>query len=461
MNQKRVLSFILSFVLLVGLLFGNQTDVQAANKKKTLNVTNISLSVGQSRKLTVSNAKRVKWTSSKKSVVSVSKKGKIKAKKAGKATVSANVSGKKWKCNVVVNKSSAKKKDILIAYFSQTGTTKAVAEKIQKLTGGDLLRIREKNKYTSNYNKLTQIAKKELKRKAKQDITTEARNMKSYDVVYVGYPIWWGTTPRVVNSFLEKYNLKGKTVIPFCTSGGDDIDGSLADLKRSCKGANFKEGYTADYGSKLEIRKWLTKIGELGTASNDKNTEAVKNNTADQNPINTQTPDMTSTSTPTTVPSTEHKILVAYFSWSGTSEKIAQNIILQTGADSFRIERATPYSMDYNETAYGDAKVEAETNARPPIREPLASIAQYDKIVVCYPIWWHTAPMTVGTFLESYDLTGKSIYPVSQSASMDTSQYEQSVAFIRDCAKGANVDNGIFTKDDSVIQQYIMNTVLK
>lgn len=190
MNQKRVLSFILSFVLLVGLLFGNQTDVQAANKKKALNVTNISLSVGQSRKLTVSNAKGVKWTSSRKSVVSVNKKGKIKAKKAGKATVSANVSGRKWKCNVVVNKSSAKKKDILIAYFSQTGTTKAVAEKIQKLTGGDLLRIREKNKYTSNYNKLTQIAKKELKWKAKPDITTEARNMKSYDVVYVGYPIW-------------------------------------------------------------------------------------------------------------------------------------------------------------------------------------------------------------------------------------------------------------------------------
>ena len=69
--------------------------------------------------------------------------------------------------------------------------------------------------------------------------------------------------------------------------------------------------------------------------------------------------------------------------------------------------------------------------------------------------------MTVGTFLESYDLTGKTIYPISQSASMDTSQYEESVEFIRNCAKGAVVENGIFTKDDAQIRSYIQNTVLK
>lgn len=138
----------------------------------------------------------------------------------------------------------------------------------------------------------------------------------------------------------------------------------------------------------------LTKIGEWGTASNDKNNEAVDDNTTDQNPVNTQIPDITPTHlpvitpipTPMTPPSTNKKILVAYFSWSGTSERIAQNIISQTGADSFRIERETPYSTDYNETAYGDAKVEAETNARPPIKNPLAFVVQYDKIVVCYPI---------------------------------------------------------------------------
>ena len=165
------------------------------------------------------------------------------------------------------------------------------------------------------------------------------------------------------------------------------------------------------------------------------------------------------TVTPTSTSDNTGKVLVAYFSWSGTSERIAKNIIEQTGADSFRIEREIPYSSDYQTTAYGDAKTEADTNARPAIKDPLQSVAQNDKIIVCYPIWWHTAPMTVGTFLESYDLIGKKIYPVSQSASMDKSQYDESVTFIKGCAKGATVDDGIFSKNTTEIQTYISRII--
>ena len=176
-----------------------------------------------------------------------------------------------------------------------------------------------------------------------------------------------------------------------------------------------------------------------------------------QEPTVTATPEITEAPTqePTVTPTPqENKILVAYFSWSGTSERIAKNIIEQTGADSFQIEREVPYSSDYQTTA-GEAKEEADTNARPAIKDPLESIAQYDKIIICYPIWWHTAPMTVGTFLESYDFTGKTIYPVSQSASMDKSQYAQSVTFLKECAKGATVEEGIFSRDNTAIQDYI------
>ena len=434
---RKVTGFILAMLLLVGQFFTGGTDALAASKQKALNITDLSLSVGQSQKLKVSNSRKVKWSSAKKSVASVSKKGIVKAKKAGNTTITASVSGKTLQCNVVVHRSSAKKKDVLVAYFSQTGTTKAVAKKIRKLTGGDLLQITPKKKYTSNYDKLVQIAKKEINKNTRPKVTTAAKNIKSYDVIYVGYPIWWHTTPRVVNTFLEKYNLKGKTVIPFCTSGGSEIDESLPALRKSARGAVIKEGYTADTGSTAEIRKWLTRIGELGSTSNS--------STA-QNP---------------TSGSGNSKLLVAYFSWSGTSEKIAQNIIAQTGADSFRIERETPYSTDYNTVAYGEARTEAETNARPPIKNPLASVAQYEKIVLCYPIWWHTAPMTVGTFLERYDLTGKTIYPVSQSGSMDRSQYEESVAYIKGCARGATVDNGIFSKDSTAISNYIIEKVLQ
>ncbi len=153
-------------------------------------------------------------------------------------------------------------------------------------------------------------------------------------------------------------------------------------------------------------------------------------------------------------------ILIAYFSWSGNSRSEAELIQEKTGGTLFEIVREEPYPEDYTECTEV-AKKEKEDNERPSIKNPPESLAEYDKIVVCYPIWWHTAPMTVGTFLERYDLTGKTIYPVSQSASMDRSQYEESVTFIKGCAKGATVDGGIFSKDDTAIRNYINENVLK
>lgn len=189
-NNKKLRSItgiLMVLFLVVVHFFTGGSDVQAASKQMALNITDISLSVGQSQKLKVSNGKKVKWSSSKKSVVSVSKKGVIKAKKAGTATITAKVSGKKLKCNVVVHKSSAKKKDVLVVYFSQTGTTRAVAKKIQKLTGGALLQIKPQKKYTSNYDKLVKIAKKEINKNTRPKVTTVAKDIKSYDVIYVGF----------------------------------------------------------------------------------------------------------------------------------------------------------------------------------------------------------------------------------------------------------------------------------
>lgn len=72
------------------------------------------------------------------------------------------------------------------------------------------------------------------------------------------------------------------------------------------------------------------------------------------------------------------------------------------------------------------------------------SIDEYNTIFIGYPIWWHTAPMIIGTFLESFDLSGKEVYPFTQSASMDTEQFENSMDFVRGCAKGATVHDGLF-----------------
>lgn len=259
---KNLFRICMVVAMIIGILAFTGNDISAATKQ-SLNITNISMAKGQSRKLNVSGAKKIQWKSSKKSVVTVNKKGKIKAKKKGTAVITATVEGKKYRCNVTVNQPSKNKKDILIVYFSQSGTTKAVAKKIQKLTGGDLLRIREKNKYPNDYDKTVERADKEVKQNARPAITTVAANMKSYDVVYVGFPIWWHTTPKVIDTYLEKYNLQGKTVIPFCTSGGSEIEEAMPAINDLCKGSTILKGYTADDGTIEEIREWLKEIVQL------------------------------------------------------------------------------------------------------------------------------------------------------------------------------------------------------
>lgn len=161
-----------------------------------------------------------------------------------------------------------------------------------------------------------------------------------------------------------------------------------------------------------------------------------------------------------TVAAKKTKTLIVYYSWGGETKKAAAKIAKAIDADIVRIQPKTAYSKDYD-TVVEVAQRELERGSRPAIATKIANISQYDTVLVGYPIWWHTAPMTVGTFLESYDWSGKTIYPISQSASMSTSQYEESLAFVRGCAKNAIVDNGLFTKSESAITDYINNTVLK
>lgn len=263
----------------------------------------------------------------------------------------------------------------------------------------------------------------------------------------------WSSSKRSVASVSKKGKVKAKK------PGKATITAKFAGGRLKCKvTVNARKNNVKPETSKVPAAQVTTKpsVNENVKPTAGAATKPVPGTT--QKPVQTQVPTQIPTSIPTPVQSPaaqNSKILVAYFSWSGTSERIANNIISQTGADSFRIERAVPYSSDYQTTAYGDAMTEAQNNARPAIKDPLASVAQYDKIILCYPIWWHTAPMTVGTFLETYDLTGKKIYPVSQSASMDRSQYEESITFIKGCAKGAAVDEGIFSKDNTAIQTYV------
>lgn len=150
------------------------------------------------------------------------------------------------------------------------------------------------------------------------------------------------------------------------------------------------------------------------------------------------------------------KTLVAYFSWSGNTREMASYIAEQTNGELFEIQPKTPYPEDYQKT--GDiAKEERDSNARPEIMNMPEDISEYDTIFIGYPIWWHTAPMVIGTFLENYDLTGVEVYPFTQSSSMDTDQFDNSMKFVRECASDANVHDGMFVEatDTDGIQSYL------
>ena len=145
-------------------------------------------------------------------------------------------------------------KKILVAYFSCTGTTEKVAEAIAKETGGKLYRITPAEAYTSAdldwQNKKSRSSVEMADDKSRPALGGEAINLKDYDVVFIGYPIWWDLCPRPVNTFLEKYDFSGKTVIPFATSGGSSIANSVKQLKKLYPKVVWKDGKLLNGGVK-------------------------------------------------------------------------------------------------------------------------------------------------------------------------------------------------------------------
>lgn len=149
-------------------------------------------------------------------------------------------------------------KKVLVAYYSWSGNTKAVAEQIQRETGADIFFIQPQTEYPKDYRECVDIAKKEMNENARPAVANTVNNMDQYDVIFVGYPIWWGKAPMFVYTFLESYNFQGKTVVPFCTTGGTPISGSMADAQKSAAGAQIVRG--SDSSDPAAVSKWLKDI---------------------------------------------------------------------------------------------------------------------------------------------------------------------------------------------------------
>lgn len=169
---------------------------------------------------------------------------------------------------------------VLVAFFSHTGenyavgniekgNTHIIAEMIAAETGGTLFEIVPQNAYPKTYNACVEVAKKEKEANARPAIERDAP-VEEYDVIYIGYPNWWGDLPMPVYTFIEKHDWNGKTVIPFCTHEGSGLSDTERRIAKACKGATVRKGLAVRGATaqndrtqaKKAVSAWLEKINQ-------------------------------------------------------------------------------------------------------------------------------------------------------------------------------------------------------
>lgn len=307
---------------------------------------------------------------------------------------------------------SIKEKNVLVAYFSATGTTKNAAQEIITALGSDvadLYEITPETLYTTvdlDYsNPDCRSVREQHDSVVRPAILGEVKNMEQYDIVFLGYPIWNNDAPRIIYTFLENEEMNGKTIIPFCTSGGSDISNSVSNIRNLADDATWLEGYRCTNNT-AALENWIKQL-ELNFAIN--NETASGEQTSDNL-------------------SEEPQVLVAYFSATNNTEKVAQYIANDLKAECYKIMPAVPYTdadLDYGNDS---SRTTIEMNnpaARPKILGSVENMEDYDIIFLGYPIWWGEAPRIINTFLESYDFSGKTIVPfcTSNSSGIGNSDY--------------------------------------
>ncbi len=157
-----------------------------------------------------------------------------------------------------------KKTAILLVYFSRSDSTRILAEQIHKRIGGDIFEIEPEEAYPTEYDKAVRRARQELDSGFRPALKTSINDVRQYNMIFIGYPIWWGTMPMPVFTFLSEYNFSGKFVVPFCTHGGSNMGRSVEDIKRLCPHSTILEGLAVqDVEAKKAssaISEWLRKL---------------------------------------------------------------------------------------------------------------------------------------------------------------------------------------------------------
>lgn len=152
-------------------------------------------------------------------------------------------------------------KKALVVYFSWSGNTENVAESIADQTGADIFKIVPAEPYTDDYDELLDIAAKEKQDGARPEIADSIENLGQYDVIYVGFPNWWGDMPMILYTFFDSYDLSGKIIAPFCTSGGSGLSDTVNSIKELEPEAEVIEGLHIGSSASSEpdsaVEEWL------------------------------------------------------------------------------------------------------------------------------------------------------------------------------------------------------------
>ena len=151
-------------------------------------------------------------------------------------------------------------KKVLVAYFSATGTTRAAAERLAATTGGDLHEIKPEIPYTDAdldwHDQQSRSSIEMADASSRPAIVKDLTNLSDYDVVFVGFPIWWYTAPTLINTFLESYDFSGKVVIPFATSGGSTIERANSELRATYPSLDWREGRLLNTATDDALQDW-------------------------------------------------------------------------------------------------------------------------------------------------------------------------------------------------------------
>ena len=300
--------------------------------------------------------------------------------------------------------------NVLVVYFSATGSTQAVAQTIADTLEADIFEIEPSDPYTSedlNWTDAESRVNAEHEDTSLRDValvSDSVENWDFYDTVFIGYPIWWGIAAWPVSSFVAANDFAGKTVIPFCTSSSSGLGESGELLAELAGSGNWQQGQRFRSSADAEeVVEWVNSL-DLNSSGNeaDENQETRSLVVYFSMPETDDAENMTEEE--------DNSVVVMNGEVLGNTQYMANVIAEHTDSDIFRIEPETPYPTDH-ETLVDIASEEQEENARPAIDGNIGNLDDYDVIYVGYPIWWSDMPMILYTFFDEYDLSGKTIVP--------------------------------------------------